>query len=177
LMAIGFLLSAYSLYDMAGWSLAVDRPHIVWASFIQGLGMGLVFIPMNTIAFATLAPALRTEGSSLLNLSRSIGASVGIAVVTALLAMNIQVGHQELGAHVTSTTTDLVDFSTIDRFQMVGATILSMIDGEVNRQAAMIGYIDDLWLMMWLTLASVPLILMMRKADLQRPAPKADLPH
>ena len=177
LMALGFVLCAYSLYDMAGWSLAVDRGHIVWASFIQGLGMGLVFIPMNTIAFATLAPGLRTEGSSLLNLSRSVGASVGISVVTVLLAINIQGGHQELGAHVTSSTTDLIDFATIDRFQMVGTAIVSMIDSEVNRQAAMIGYIDDFWLMMWLSLASVPLILLMRKADLRLPAAKADAPR
>ena len=166
IMALGFVLAGYSLYDMAGWSLAADQNAIVWASLVQGLGMGLVFIPMNTIAFATLAPALRTEGSSVLNLARSMGGSVGIAIVTALLAINLQVSHQDLAAHVTSAATDLVDVSTADRLQGFGTALLAMIDAEVNRQAAMIAYVNDFWLMMWMTLAAVPLILLMRKVDL-----------
>lgn len=177
MLAVGFLIAAFSLEDMAHWSLAVDRGHIVAASLFQGLGMGLVFIPMNSMAFATLPPTMRTEGSSLLNLSRSIGSSVGISVVTALLARNLQISHQDLAAHVTSSMTDLVDVSTIDRFQMVGTTVLSAIDGLVNQQAAMIAYIDDFYLMMWLTFASVPLVLLMKKADLRRPMPKGDIPH
>ena len=177
IMALGFVLAGYSLYDMAGWSLAADQNAIVWASLVQGLGMGLVFIPMNTIAFATLAPALRTEGSSVLNLARSMGGSVGIAIVTALLAINLQVSHQDLAAHVTSSATDPVDVSTADRLQGFGTALLAMIDGEVNRQAAMIAYINDFWLMMWMTLAAVPLILMMRKADLRFPTVRLEEAH
>ncbi|NOU03624.1 MAG: multidrug efflux MFS transporter [Novosphingobium sp.] len=184
MLAMGFSIAALSLWDMAGWSLAVDRPHIIWASLIQGLGMGLVFIPMNSMAFATLPPELRTEGSSLLNLARSIGASVGIAVVTALLASNLQVSHADLAANVTSSMINAVDVSTIDRFQMVGTTVLSTIDGIINQQAAMIAYINDFWLMMWLTIGSIPLVLLMKKADLRPPAHGAtakteagDLPH
>lgn len=175
LMALGFVIAAYSLYDMAGWSLAVDRERIVWTSFVQGIGIGLVFIPMNSLAFATLPPALRTEGSSLLNLARSMGSSVGISIVTSLLAINLQVSHQDLGAHVTSSATDVIDVATVDRFQVLGATILAAIDGEVNRQAAMIAYVNDFWLMMWLSLAAVPLILLMRKADLRFPIPRNGL--
>lgn len=184
MLAMGFTIAALSLWDMAGWSLAVDRSHIIWASLIQGLGMGLVFIPMNSMAFATLPPELRTEASSLLNLARSIGASVGIAVVTALLASNLQVSHADLAANVTSSMIDAVDVSTIDRFQMVGTTVLSTIDGIINQQAAMIAYINDFWLMMWLTVGSIPLVLLMKKADLRPPAHGAatkaeagDLPH
>ncbi|MCA1662091.1 MAG: multidrug efflux MFS transporter [Novosphingobium sp.] len=174
IMALGFALTAYSLYDMAGWSLVADREAIVWASIVQGLGIGLVFIPMNSMAFATLAPALRTEGSSVLNLARSMGGSVGIAIVTSLLAVNIQVSHQDLGAHVTSSASGVIDVSTVDRFQAAGTAILALIDGEVNRQAAMIAYVNDFWLMMWLSLAAVPLILAMRKADLRLPPLKPE---
>jgi DHA2 family multidrug resistance protein len=180
MLGIGFLIAALSLWDMAGWSLAVDRPHIIAASLIQGLGMGLVFIPMNSMAFATLPPSMRTEASSLLNLSRSIGASVGISVVNTLIARNIQVSHQDLGSHVNSSMVSSIDVSTIDRFQAVGTTVLTTIDGLINQQAAMIAYIDDYYLMMWLTLISAPLILLMKKADLTSPRPRdepADVPH
>jgi MFS transporter, DHA2 family, multidrug resistance protein len=169
LVAAGFFICGVSLWEMSGWSLAVDQTQIVISSFVQGVGMGLVFIPLNATAFATLPVRLRTDGSGLLNLSRSMGASIGIAVVTALLARNIQTGHQEIGAHVTGSMTDLVDFSTIDRFQALGTGVLTMVDIEVNRQAAMIGYIDDFYAMMWMSFAVVPLVLLMRKADLTQP--------
>ena len=164
LVGVGFAIAGYSLWQMAGWSLAVDEAHVVSSGFIQGLGMGLVFIPLNTSAFATLAPLLRTEGASLLNLMRSMGASVGISIVTALLGQNLQRSHAELAGHVTASATDAIDFSTMDRFQAAGEAVLRMIDGEVNRQAAMIAYIDNFYLMAWLSFAAIPLVLLMRRS-------------
>lgn len=182
LVATGFAIAGLSLWEMSSWSLAVDYAHVATSGFIQGIGMGLVFIPLNASAFATLPPSLRTDGSSLLNLSRSIGSSIGISVVTALLARNLQISHSDLGAHITGTITDLVDFSTIDRFQVVGEAALRVVDGMVNQQAAMVAYIDNFYLMMWLSFAAIPLVATMRRPNLQR-APGAkddgpiDLPH
>ena len=177
IIATGFVLTAYSFHLMSGWSLDVDQGYIVFCSFFQGVGMGLVFIPLNAAAFATLAPAFRTDGSSLLNLSRSLGASVGISITTALLARNIQASHVSLSSHVTGAVTDLVDLTTVDKFQQMGTTVLSVIDAEVNRQAAMIAYIDDFYLMMWLSIASLPLVLLMRAGKPGRPPAKGDIPH
>jgi len=162
-VASGFLISAFSLWQMAHWSLAVDARHIIISGLVQGLGMGLVFIPLQVSAFATLSPALRTDGSSLLNLFRSLGASAGIAWMTVLLARNLQVAHGDLATHVTAATGSVIDFSTTDRFQALGDAGMALIDAEVNRQAAMIAYIDDYWLMMWITLAAAPLALLMRR--------------
>ncbi|MFM7377328.1 MAG: DHA2 family efflux MFS transporter permease subunit [Erythrobacter sp.] len=162
-VASGFLICALSLWQMAHWSLAVDEMHVIVSGLLQGLGMGLVFIPLQVSAFATLSPALRTDGSSLLNLFRSLGASAGIAWMTVLLARNIQTSHADLGANLTAATGSLVDFSATDRFQVLGDTAITLMDAEVNRQAAMIAYVDDFWLMMWITLAAAPLALLMRK--------------
>ena len=164
IVGTGFAIAAYSQWMMAGWSLAADQWHFITTGLVQGLGLGLVFIPLNVMAFSTLPGHLRTDGSSLLNLLRSVGASVGISVTTVLLASNIQTAHADLGSHVTSATINAVDISTLDRFQPLGQTALSMIDLEINRQAAMIAYIDDFYLMMWLALAAIPLVLLMRKA-------------
>lgn len=159
----GFLLTAYALWQMAHWSLAVDPWNVVVTGLVQGLGIGLVFIPLNTTAFATLPPRLRTDGSSMLNLSRNVGSSIGISVVAALLASNIQRIHEELGARISPAIGNLVDFSTIDRFQAAGDLALRLADAEVNRQAAMVAYVNDFWLMMWLTLAVCPFVLLMRR--------------
>jgi len=159
----GFLICAVSLWQMSHWSLEVDAFHVIMSGLLQGLGMGLVFIPLQVSAFATLDPRLRTDGSSLLNLFRSLGASAGISLMTVLLARNIQTAHADLGANVTAATGSVIDFSTVDRFQALGDMALVLLDAEVTRQAAMIAYIDDFWAMMWITLAAAPLAFLMRK--------------
>jgi len=97
IVATGFLITAFSQWQMAQWSLAADTWQFASDGLVQGLGLGLIFIPVNITSFSTLPPQLRTDGSSLLNLARSLGASVGISITTILLAANIQRGHQEIG--------------------------------------------------------------------------------
>lgn len=166
LIAAGFSIAAYSLWAMTQWSLETDFNQIVMWGFVQGLGMGLVFIPLNASSFATLPAHLRTEASSLLNLARSIGSSVGISIVITMFARNLQTSHADLAGHITNSVSAVVDFSTIDRFQRLGEAALLALDGEVNRQAAMIAYINDFYLMMWMTLAVIPLTFVMRRPQL-----------
>lgn len=163
-VATGFMICAASLWQMAHWSLDVDAMHVILSGLLQGLGMGLVFIPLQVSAFATLAPRLRTDGSSLLNLLRSLGASAGISLMSVLLARNLQMAHADLGQHIDSGALASADVSTIDRYQMVGDVALRLIDAEINRQAAMIAYVDDFWAMLWITLAAAPLTLLMRRS-------------
>lgn len=170
-VATGFIICAISLYEMAQWSLGVDRFHIVVSGLVQGLGMGLVFIPLNVSAFGTLPPRLRTDGSSLLNLFRSLGASAGISLTTVMLARNIQTAHADIASNITGASlASTIDVGTVDRYQNLGDIALKMLDLEANRQAAMIAYIDDFWMMMWITLAAVPLAFVMRKPQ-PRPGP------
>lgn len=159
----GFLLVAASFWEMAHWSLAVDRLPIVLSGLVQGLGLGLLFMPLNSSAFASLPQSLRTDGSSLLNLSRSMGASLGIAITTGLLGRNWQASHADLGSHVTASMTSVLDFSTLDRFQQMGTTAMAFIDVQVNRQAAMIAYIDNYYLMMWISLIAAPMVVVIRR--------------
>lgn len=183
LMALGFGIAALSLWEMSLWSLQTDYWHFATSGFVQGIGMGLVFIPMNASSYATLPAQLRTDGSSLLNLSRSIGSSVGISIVTTLLARGVQTNHANLAGGVTASMTSLFDFSGMDRFQDMGEAVLRLVDGEVNRQAAMIAYINDFRIMMWMTLAAVPIVMLMRRPQLRasvvsnQDSPAADAPH
>lgn len=164
LVALGFLIASWSLYQMAGWSLDVDRFHFISTGFFQGLGIGFVFIPLNSIAFTTLPPHLRTEGASLLNLARSVGSSVGISVVITLATNNTQRYHADLAQHVTPELGSSIDLSTLDRYQAYGEMALTMIDGEVTRQAAMLAYLDDFRLMAFLCMLGVPLVLLLKRA-------------
>jgi DHA2 family multidrug resistance protein len=168
LVGMGLAIVGLSLWEMAHWSLGVDYRHIWWTGIVQGLGMGFVFIPLQAIAFATLPPRFRTDGSSLLNLLRSLGSSVGISITTILLVRSIQTSHQDLASHVTAASSSMFDLSRMDRFQAVGQAALAFADAEINRQAAMIGYINDFWFMMWLCIAAIPLVLFMKTAGRRR---------
>jgi DHA2 family multidrug resistance protein len=164
MVAFGFAVTGLSLWQMSYWSLALDTWHIVSSGLIQGLGIGFVFIPLQAMAFATLEPRLRTDGSSLLNLFRSVGSSIGISIATVELARNMQISHSDLASHVTAASVDVLDVSTVDRFQTIGDVGLRMVDAEVNRQAAMVAYIDDFYMMMWMSLAAIPMVLLMRRS-------------
>ncbi len=96
LVVAGLLLTAWSLHMMTGFTPQMDDHLIIWSGVIQGLGLGLVFVPLNTVAFATLDMRFRTDGAALFSLIRNIGSSIGISIVTVLLTRNIQVNHAEL---------------------------------------------------------------------------------
>lgn len=163
-MTLGFLCVIWSLYEMSYWSLDVALPHFIWTGVLQGLGIGFVTMPIYIVAFTTLQPRLRTDASGLLNLSRLVGSSVSISLVTALLARNIQVSHADLGTHLDSSDTRYIDTAMIGQFREFGESALHMLDAEVNRQATMIAYANDFWLIMWATVAVMPLLLLVRRA-------------
>ncbi len=171
LMVTGACITSYSLWMMTGWSLDMSWQPMVVAGLVQGVGMGLVFIPLNMTAFSTLQPQHRTDGASLLNLSRSIGASVGISAMTALLARNIQVSHSDLASHITDSSLSVVDSSVAERLGSVGDAAMMAINGEVNRQAAMVAYIDDFHAMMIVNLVAIPLLLLLRRPQGMANAP------
>lgn len=173
LVGVGFAVAAASLYEMTTWTIVMGAEQFVISGLIQGLGLGLVFMPLNQMAFATLPPHYRTEASSLMNLMRNIGASVGISAVTALLARNIQISHADLASHVTADALASYDLSSLQRFGMAADAALSMIDAEVNRQAAMIAYLDDFWAMAIVTALSVPLVIFLKRPPKPTPGEKA----
>lgn len=144
-IAFGSLVCAFSMWQMAHWSLDIAWQNVVTTGFIQGLGMGFVFMPVNAMAFATLAPEWRTDGASLVNLLRNIGASVGISVVTVLLAQNAQIAHEKLGASITRQSLSGFDPLQATRLGEQGAAALMAVNGEVTRQATMIAYLNDFY--------------------------------
>lgn len=162
LILAGVLLMALSLYQMSGFTLEMDRQPIIVSGVIQGLGIGLMFVPLQSLAFAGIDPKHRTTAAALFNLSRSIGGSIGISVVTTLLARNIQISHADMAAGITQSTLANLP-PKLGATSPLSQTGLAMIDAEINRQAAMIAYIDDFHLMMLVCLAAAPLLLLLRK--------------
>jgi DHA2 family multidrug resistance protein len=161
ILLAGMVLTATSLWMMTGFSVNMGQDLILWSGLLQGAGMGLVSMPMNLMSVLSLSPAMRTEGTSLFALCRSIGGSVAIAVTSALLTFYIQINHAELGAELKMP---FLTRGVVEGMGARGTTMLAYANAEVTRQATMIAYINDYWLMMWITILLMPLVLLMRTA-------------
>ncbi|GHC65407.1 DHA2 family efflux MFS transporter permease subunit [Limoniibacter endophyticus] len=161
LVVAGLSLTSLSLYMMSGFSPQMDDHLIIWSGVIQGLGLGLVFVPLSTVAFATLPSNFRTDAASLFSLVRNLGSSIGISMVTVLLTRNTQINHSELSQFVNPFNPNLRALSP--QAAQGDPSALSTIDQLVNQQALMISYVNDFKLMMVVTLCAIPLALLLRK--------------
>ena len=162
LVGVGMALMGTSLYMMTGFALEQSAQPVIMSGVVQGLGLGLLFITIQNLAFGTLEPRLRTAAASLLNLSRNIGGAIGISIVTAELTRNIQISHADLASNITSQNTPITLAPLIEQLGLPAQGALAFIDAEINRQAAFIAYLDDFKLMMWVTFAAIPLIFLLR---------------
>ncbi|MEN3973432.1 DHA2 family efflux MFS transporter permease subunit [Sphingomicrobium sp. XHP0235] len=162
LVALGMGLMGWSTHMMTGFAIEMGAGPIIWSGVVQGLGLGLVFVTMQSLAFATLEPRLRTSAASLLNLSRNIGGSVGISLVATLLARNMQIAHADMAANVDESVVPRIVDQIGGQAGLDAGTALAVIDAEINRQAAFIAYLDDFQAMTWLTFAAIPLVLLLR---------------
>ena len=164
LLLIGLGLTAWALDDMTGWTTDISQSRIVATGFIQGAGLGFLFVPLSVVTFSTLPAASRGDGTGLYNLSRNIGSSVGISVVTALLTENVAVNHSNLAAYVTPFNPSFQLPAVLDRMNPVTASGRAALEAMIVRQATMIGYMDDFKLLMLMSLAAMPLVFLLRRA-------------
>ncbi len=174
LAAIGMTLTVYSLWQMMHFSLDVPESLIVTSGVIQGLGLGLVFVPISTVAYSTLPATQRTEAAGIFSLMRNIGSSVGISIVMTLLSRNTQINHAEIASRLTPYGDNAQQVQ-----QMIGqnaASGLAMLNGEVTRQASAIAFLNDFWLMMVMTAVAIPLLLLLKPVK-SRAAPAVVADH
>jgi DHA2 family multidrug resistance protein len=174
LVGLGVVLMGTSLYMMTGF--AIDQPSrpVIVSGLVQGLGLGVIFVPLQTLAFETLGSRLRTTGAALLNLSRNIGGSIGISIVGSQLVRMTQVSHADLAQNITQQTLPTANPEMLQTIAPVaGPAALAMINAEITRQALFIAYLDDFKLMMLVTFAVLPLLLLMRRGQDDSRAPAA----
>ncbi len=163
LLLFGLATTSFSLYQMTGYSLTMDWWPIVTAGVVQGVGLGFLFVPLSTVAFTTLDPALRAEAAGFFSLVRNIGGSIGISMVEALQDRMTQTVHASLASEVTAQSPALHLPAVQHLWNIHTSAGLAALNQELTRQAAMIAYIDNFKFMMIVTLLAVPLLLVLRK--------------
>ena len=162
LIVLGLLFTGGTLWYMTGFSLDVTQEAIVVTSIIQGVGLGLLFVPITSAAFSTLPGPLRTGGTSILTLVRNIGSSVGISMVIAQLTDKTVEMHARLVEHVTPFNNALQMPDVARTINLATDQGKALLDQLVTQQAAMIAYLNDFKLLMILTLAMIPLVMIIK---------------
>jgi DHA2 family multidrug resistance protein len=163
MMFIGFVMLAESMRQMVGWTPEIDARSLVMTTLLQGAGLGLVFTPLQVVAFATLPAELRTDGTALFSLVRNVGSSIGISVTSFLLAQNTQIVHAALAAQVTPFNRMLQSAGAYLYWNSATSAGLSALNTEITRQASIIAYMDDFKLMLLVSLPAAFLVLLMRR--------------
>ena len=160
LILFGLILIAFSLHEMSLFTIEVPMSTLIYTGVVQGFGLGFVFVPLSTIAYTTLKPHYRNDAAAIFSLVRNIGSSVGISIVTALLARNTQISHSDLVSHLLpfGNAQNMVSAYTDSIFAIEGTTALAFLNAEVTKQASSIAYLNDFLLMMYVVLFSVPFL-------------------
>jgi DHA2 family multidrug resistance protein len=172
LIVVGAVVNATALFAMAHWNLEIDFRTAVLGRMLQSLGLAFLFIPINVAAFSFVPRKKTNNGTGLINLARNIGASVGIATVTALLDRRAQFHQQILTSHVdpsnpayramiAGSSQQLVAHSS--SAAQANAQAHGMLYSLVQRQSAMLAFVDNYWLLGIIFLAVIPLMFMMKK--------------
>jgi MFS transporter, DHA2 family, multidrug resistance protein len=172
LMAIGLLDLSLSLFHMTHFSLGIDFHTVVMARVFQAAGLAFLFVPINTAAYAYLPREKNNAASGLMNLARNIGASVGISVVTTMLARRTQFHQNQLVGHITATNTTFQSMvqGLAQALQARGLDpsgalhqAYARVQALVIGQATMLAYIDCFWLLAVSIMLMVPFVFIMRR--------------
>jgi DHA2 family multidrug resistance protein len=164
IVGAGMLISAAGSYAMTSYSLDINTLWIIWPALLQGIGLGLIFVPLSTIAYATLDRAKMSEAAGIYSLVRTIGAAAGISVVTTLMTRQAQVMWNELGGHITKFNPAVIEYLRPLHLSPTDPQAMALIALQVAQQAQMAAILDVFKVTFWSFIAMFPLIFLLRRS-------------
>jgi DHA2 family multidrug resistance protein len=161
LVIFGLCTFAISFWQMSGLTPDMDSHLIVMSGLIQGLGSGFIFLPLTTLAFATLDPALRTQATGFNTLLRNLGTSLGISVMVTFYTRYAQASHERLAEFASPGNPMMRPQGSSPGFDLSDPAALAALNGEVDRQASSWAYADVFHLLCLLSLALIPIVMLL----------------
>lgn len=178
LLSVGLVGGAITLFQLGSLNLQVGYWDIFWPQFFQGLAMGLIFVPLTTISMSLISREEMGNATSLFNLMRNLGGSVGIAVIATMLSRNTQSQYNILGTHVSAfdaRTRMLLEqmrgafISGGMDFSTAGRAAYAALSGMVSQQAVMVAFVQLFRILALVFAVVIPLVFIMRKPKPGRP--------
>jgi len=162
-LACGLVIGAATLWQFSTLNLATGYWDLFWPQFIQGFGLAMLFVPLTTITMSPISREKMGNATSIFNLTRNMGGSIGIAMVQTVQSRYIQKHVNYLASHVTPFDPQATGRLDLLTAQMGRPRALATIYGMVQAQAAMLSFIDVFRLLALMFLAMVPLLLIMKR--------------
>jgi DHA2 family multidrug resistance protein len=172
LVFAGLSLAAAGSYVMTWYNLDVDLFWIIAPGVVQGLGMGMIFVPLSTLAYETLPIEESDQASSIFNLARTIGGSVGIAIAATVLTRTSQANWQTLGAAINPYNPALHTWLNTTGLSVTDPRTPQVLAGELLRQSTMLGFIEAFGFVALSFLVLVPLVLLLKRDTIAGPRPR-----
>src|SRR4029450_2358562 len=170
-ITVGAVVLLATTYEMSRWTPAVTGLTMGWIGFIQGVGMGFIFVPMNLIAFATIPAEIRTDASAIMNLLRNIGGAVRVSLTTAVLSSSAFIVHAQVAEHIDPFNRALGVNAPSMMWNPQMPFGLASLDGVISRAALQIAYSNDFLFLFYTSIPAVLLVWLMRRPQLPGATP------
>ena len=162
MIVLGFLLQAVAGWQLTQLDVSPSTSDVFWPMALQGLGVGVLWVPITIVSFSTLPSAYVSEGSAVYHMVRNIGSSIHISLSIALVVHMTRTGYAELAERVTPYSGSLSMPWVTGAWNLEDARGLAAVSREMARQAAMIGYLDAFVFFVATSLVVLPLVLLIR---------------
>ena len=162
-MFAGFFLQGIAGWYMAQFNLNLTTFDVLWTSWLQGLGVGLIWVPLTIVTFSQLNEDETAEGSSIFHLVRNFGSSVFISVSIAIMIRTGQMNYAALSEAATPLNSAMsFQDSLFAIWAVEGTRTLTALSGEIGRQATMIGYLNAFYAFTITAFAICPILFLVR---------------
>jgi DHA2 family multidrug resistance protein len=166
IIVVGLVLCGWSTVLLSQVNLEMSSWLTLFSGFVQGVGGGVLFVPITTVVFATIKPQLRNEGAAMNSLIRGLSGSVWIAVLQIITTRNSAIVQSRLTEHMR-----LDNPAVIDRmwdFDFALPRPVAAMEAEIGRQALMVSYTDAFWLLTVAAMVVAPLVLLIKPPGKKR---------
>jgi MFS transporter, DHA2 family, multidrug resistance protein len=164
----GLGIQAIGGYWMAQFDINLTESGVFWSNFLMGLGQSVAFTPMTMLAFATLPPHQITEGAAVFTMMRNFGSSLFISLSILVLVRSTTINYARMTEFITPYQSVLPLQVLPEFWNPATTTGLMRLSNEIQRQAAMIGYVNAFYMMAFTAAAAVPLACLLRTAGPER---------
>jgi len=167
LIAAGIVIFSAGSFITTGYNLFISPAWVLWPLIIQGLGLGMVFVPLSAVAFSTLAPRYAAEAAGIFSLLRTIGSAVGISIVATLLTRHTQIAWNQFGGNINLYNPAVHAYLHRLHMDVHSPAAPAILGQELGRQSQMIGFLDAYLLVTWSFLAMLPLVFVMKRGSMK----------
>ena len=161
-LTLGFLCQAVSGWAISQYDINLTYFGVAWTGVLQGVGIGLTWVPLTLIMFSTVKPAYLDDATAVFHMLRNFASSLFISISVAVVIQSTFINSAELGMPLSEFSKVLTMPWAIGIFDVSSTQGLAAATGEIERQAAMIGYINAFRLFAIISLIPIPLIWLAR---------------